>query len=180
MRTKIILRKDVPNLGMAGDITEVRPGYARNFLFPKKLAQPATPSNLKTLEHERAKYEKEREKKKVLAQEVAEKIKGVECVIKAKVGRTKKLFGSITASDILEALSKQGVKIERYCLKLSETIKTLGDFHVEVKLHPDVKTSLKVKVISAGEEEEESAEAAPKEQEGEKEQEMESGDTQEK
>jgi len=163
MRTKIILRKDVPNLGMAGDITEVSPGYARNFLFPKKLAQPATPGNLKTLENERAKFEREREKKKVIAQEAADKIKDVECIIKAKVGKTKKLFGSITASDILEELAKQDIKIERHCLKLSQTIKSLGDFKVEVKLHPDVKVMLKVKVISSGEEGESGGESAAEE-----------------
>lgn len=152
---EVILRDHVDNLGRRGEIVKVADGYARNYLLPRKLALLATEGNKKQIERERAKFEaKEAEERKVV-DALAERLSSVEIVIARRVGDTEALYGSVTASDIAEALAAKGFDIDRRKLQLAEAIKRIGDVDVPVKLHRDVTTTIKVKVVA------ENAPAAP-------------------
>lgn len=142
---KVILLQDVKSVGKKGSIINAKDGYAHNFLFPKKLAIEATPSNLKNLENARKKQEdKEREildEAKALEQELMK----VTIVIKTKAGETGKLFGSITTKEIAEHLEKDnGINIDKRKFELDEAIKSVGEYSVKVKLHPKVVAKIKV------------------------------------
>ena len=144
---EVILREHVDNLGRRGEIVKVSDGYARNFLLPRKLALLATDGNKKQIERERVKFEaKELEEKKV-AEAVAARLANVEIVIARKVGETEALYGSVTTADIAEALSAKGFAIDRRKLQLAEAIKTISEVDVPVKLHREVTTTIKVKVV---------------------------------
>jgi large subunit ribosomal protein L9 len=152
---EVILRDHVDNLGRRGEIVKVADGYARNYLLPRKLALLATEGNKKQIERERAKFEaKEAEERKVV-EALAERLSNVEIVIARRVGDTEALYGSVTAADIAEALAAKGFDIDRRKLQLADAIKKIGDVDVPVKLHRDVTTSVKVKVVA------ENAPAAP-------------------
>jgi large subunit ribosomal protein L9 len=145
---EVILREHVDNLGRRGEIVKVADGYARNYLLPRKLALLATPGNRRQIERERAKLEaKEAEERKV-AETLAARLGAVEIVITRKVGETEALYGSVTASDIAEALAAQGLDLDRRKLQLAEPIKQIGDVDVPVKLTRDVIASVKVKVVA--------------------------------
>lgn len=142
---KVILLEDVKNIGIKGQIINAKDGYARNFLFPKKLAIEATDANLKNLENAKKKKEdKEREileEAKALEEELMQKI----IVIKTKAGEHGKLFGSITTKEISELLEKEHeIIIDKKKFDLDEPIKSLGEYHVKIKLHPTVNAKLKV------------------------------------
>lgn len=145
----IILIEDVDNLGLAGQVVTVAAGYARNKLIPGQLALEATPSNLKMLEKKRAEYEIRAKKEKERAAELAEKIEAVRLTISQKAGEKDKLYGSVTSMDLAAALEEQGLDIDRRKIKMTEPIKTLGEFEVPVKLHTDVTANLKVIVERA-------------------------------
>jgi large subunit ribosomal protein L9 len=145
---EVILREHVDNLGRRGEIVKVADGYARNYLLPRKLALLVTEGNKKQIERERAKFEaKEAEERKV-ADAMAERLASVELVVARKVGETEALYGSVTAADIATSLAAKGFSIERRRLQLAEPIKALGDFDVPVRLHRDVVTNVKVKVVA--------------------------------
>lgn len=131
---KIILVKDVANLGSAGDIVDVADGYGRNFLIPRNLAVVANTKNVKMLEHQKriveARLSKESEKAKTLV----EKIDGQEVVVRAKVGEEGKLFGSITSADIAEELNKLGFEIDRKQIALDSAIKSVGEFRTKIRV----------------------------------------------
>ena len=147
---EVILREHVDNLGKRGEIVKVADGYARNYLLPRKLALLATDGNRKQIERERDKFEaKETEEKKV-AEGLAARMGNVEIDIARKVGENEVLFGSVTAADIAEALSAKGFEIDRRKLQLREPIKKLGEYDVPLKLHLDVVTAVKVKVVAEG------------------------------
>ena len=147
---EVILREHVDNLGRRGEIVKVADGYARNYLLPRKLALLATEGNKKQIERERVKFDmKELEDQKV-AQAVAERMAGVEIEIARKVGETEALYGSVTSGDITDALATKGFELDRRKLQLPEPIKKLGDYTVPVKLHRDVTTNLKVRVVAEG------------------------------
>ena len=147
---EVILREHVDNLGRRGEIVKVADGYARNFLLPRKLALVVTEGNKKQIERERVKFEaKELEEKKV-AEAVAERMANLEIEIARKVGETEALYGSVTSGDIAEALQKKGFDIDRRKLQLHEPIKKLGSFDVPLKLHREVITQVKVKVVAEG------------------------------
>src|SRR5262247_522821 len=148
---EVILREHVDNLGRRGEIVKVADGYARNYLLPRKLALLVTEGNKKQIERERAKFEaKEAEEQKV-AGAVAERLASVEIEVARKVGETEALYGSVTSSDIAEALGAKGFDVDRRKLQLQEPIKKLGEYMIPVKLHRDVTTSVKVRVIAEGE-----------------------------
>jgi large subunit ribosomal protein L9 len=148
---EVILREHVENLGRRGEVVKVADGYARNYLLPRKLALLATEGNKKQIERERAKFEaKEAEEQKV-AGAIAERLGNVEIEIARKVGETEALYGSVTTSDIAEALAARGYDVDRRKLQLQEPIKKLGEFVIPVKLHRDVTTTIKVRVIAEGE-----------------------------
>ncbi len=147
---EVILREHVDNLGRRGEIVKVAAGYARNYLLPRKLALLATDGNKKQIEREKVKYEaKELEEKKV-AEAVSERLATVEVEIARKVGETEALYGSVTTGDIAQALAAKGFDLDKRKLVLQEPIKKLGEFTVPVKLHREVTTNVKVRVIAEG------------------------------
>jgi large subunit ribosomal protein L9 len=143
---KLILREDVYNLGKSGELVTVKEGYARNYLLPRNLAMLASTANVAQLEHEKKVIELRQQKLKGTAQEQAKKLEGVKIVIKRKVGEQDKLFGSVTALDIAEALAAAGHKLDRRLIHLPEPIRAVGQFEVEVRLHRDVAAKLPVTV----------------------------------
>ena len=144
---KVILIEDVQKLGAMGEIIQVKNGYARNFLFPRKLAKPATDSNLKIIEGIKRKKVTALAKEKKLAEELRDKILLVSCTIATEAGEDDKLFGSVTAQDVALAFKEEGFSIDKRKIILEEPIKKLGVYHVTVKLHPEVTGEVKVWVV---------------------------------
>jgi large subunit ribosomal protein L9 len=147
---KLILREDVENLGKGGDLVEVKPGYGRNFLLPRGLAVPANPKNVRELEHQKKVAEAKAAKLKASADAVARRLAETPVTLKRKVGEQDKLYGSVTALDIVEALGARGLQLDRRIIDLPEPIKTVGDHEVPVKLHREVVGKVKVKVEAEG------------------------------
>ena len=143
---KLILREDVYNLGKGGELVEVKPGYGRNFLIPRGLAVLANPKNIREVEHQKAVAAAKAAKLKASAEAIAKRLSDTPLSFKRKVGEQDKLYGSVTAMDLAEALAGRGVQIDRRAIDLAEPLKTLGDFEVGVKLHSDVVGKVKVKV----------------------------------
>lgn len=144
---KVILRQDFENLGKFGDIVEVKDGYARNFLIPRKIALPATPGNIKMVETEKKQKAFKLEKERLSAQQLAEKLLGIEITIPMRAGENERLFGSVTAQMIVNELEKLGFEIDRKKILLDEPIKMLGKYEIPIKLHPDVSVKIKVNVV---------------------------------
>jgi large subunit ribosomal protein L9 len=145
---KLILREDVENLGKGGDLVDVKPGYGRNFLLPRGLAVVANTKNVRELDHQKTVASAKAAKLKASAEAVAKRLAETPVVLKRKVGEQDKLFGSVTAIDIAEALAARGLQLDRRAIDLSEPIKTVGDFEVPVKLHHEVVGKAKVKVVA--------------------------------
>jgi large subunit ribosomal protein L9 len=143
---KLILREDVENLGKGGDLVDVKPGYGRNYLLPRGLAVAANPKNVRELEHQKKIAEAKAAKMKASAEAVAKRLAETPIALQRKVGEQEKLYGSVTALDIVEALAARGLQLDRRTIDLAEPIKTLGDFEVPVKLHREVIGKAKVKV----------------------------------
>jgi large subunit ribosomal protein L9 len=142
-----MLVESVPGLGEPGEVVRVAPGYARNFLVPRKLAVPVTEANRRAVEKKKALAETERAAKREEARVLAAKIDEVTVKIPVKVGAEDKLFGSVTALDIAGALEAQGIKLEKHQVELAEPLKALGPARVPLRLHPDVRTELKVLIV---------------------------------
>jgi large subunit ribosomal protein L9 len=143
----VILRENVENLGLIGDVVKVPDGYARNFLLPRKLVVEADENNLVQIEHHKKALEKRRLAQKAVAQELATKLTEVSVTITRKVGENDKLFGSVSAGDISEELKKLGYVVERRKVHIEHPIKTLGVHPVSIKLDNDVAASVKVWVV---------------------------------
>ena len=146
MNVQIILNEDVPNLGRTGDVVKVRPGFARNYLFPRKLAVEASQKSLRAFEHNKRVALGKREAQKGEATELKRRIEALTITIGAHAGEEGKLFGSVTNIDIERALREKGFSVERRKIHLAEPIKQLGEFTVPVRLQPEVEASLKVEV----------------------------------
>ena len=144
---EVILREDIDNLGTRGSVVKVAPGYARNFLLPKKMAVAATESNKKIVEQERQSHLKREAKESADAGDLGKLMAAVEVTIAHKAGENDQLFGSVTATDVATALEKQGYTIDRRKVQLDEPIKKLGDYKVSVKLHRDVVVEIPVHVV---------------------------------
>lgn len=144
---EVILREDVEKLGHRGQVVKVTPGYARNFLLPRRIAVAATSSNKKIVEQEREAYLRREAKVQGDAQDLGKLLSGVELTIAQKAGENEQLFGSVTVADLAAALEKQGYNIDRKKIQLAEPIKTLGDFKVAVKLHKEVTVEVPVHVV---------------------------------
>jgi large subunit ribosomal protein L9 len=149
---EVILREHVDNLGRCGEIVKVADGYARNYLLPRKLALLVTDANKKQVERERAKFEAREAEEKGVAGAIGARLASVELEIARRVGETEVLYGSVTSADIAEALAARGFEVDRRKLQLQEPIKKLGEYDVPVRLHRDVTTHLKVRVIAEGQE----------------------------
>lgn len=144
---KVIFLQDVKGQGKKGEVKNVSDGYANNFLIPRGLAKPANESNMKQLEHQKQMEAKQREQEKQEAQALADKLKDMPVVLRAKAGEGGRLFGAVTTKHIADALKKMKLDIDKRKIVLDEPIRTLGTTEVPVKLHPDVKASLKVQVV---------------------------------
>lgn len=147
---KVILREDVPNLGKVGDVVEVRAGYGRNYLIPQDKAVLATAGNVRKIEHDKRVALAAQAKKKAGATEIAKRLAQVEITIKRRVGEQDKLFGSVTAIDIMEQLEPMDLGIERRQIHLEEPIKELGTFEVPVRIHSEVTQAVKIHVVAEG------------------------------
>ncbi len=144
---KVILKETIDTLGIVGSECDVAPGYARNYLFPQGKAIEATPQNRKVIEQARLKFELQIAKEKKMAEEMAQKVKKIECTIKAKVFEEVKLYGSVTTHDIKMALDAQNVSIERRSILLAEPIKLAGEYKVPIRLYKDVEPEITVTVV---------------------------------
>jgi large subunit ribosomal protein L9 len=143
---KVILREDVDNLGKGGELVEVRPGYGRNFLIPRGLAVLANAKNVRELDHQKKVAEAKAVKLRQGAEAIARRLAATPVTLKRKVGEQDKLYGSVTALDIVEALAARGLQLDRRSIDLPEPIKTVGEHEVPVKLHRDVIAKAKVTV----------------------------------
>src|SRR5438132_365050 len=135
---KVILTKDMDNLGKAGTMVEVKPGYGRNYLIPRDMAVPATAKNVRQLEHAKAGILARAAKVKSSMTAQANKLSSVEVKLARKVGEQDKLFGSVTSKDVQEALAATGYDVDRRQIHLPEPLKSLGTHEVEIRLHADV------------------------------------------
>jgi len=143
---KVILTDDVRGLGHRGDTVTVKPGYARNYLFPQSLAYEATEANVRKLAEQKKKYDEKMLHEKTGAESVAKQIEGMTVVIAKKAGEGDVLYGSVTPTEIADALAARGVEVDRRRIELAEPIKRLGEHRVHVRLHRDVATELIVDV----------------------------------
>lgn len=144
---KIILKKTIDNLGQEGDIVNVKPGYARNYLFPKGFAVPANKENMARLEREKAAIAARLEEEKKAAQSLAGKLEGKTIEIARRVGDENRLFGSVTSSDIAEKLDEAGITVGRKAILLAEPIKAIGEIKVAVKVGYQMTTDIIVQVV---------------------------------
>jgi len=145
---QIILLEKVSNVGNLGDIVKVKDGFARNFLIPQGKAKRATAANITMLEEKRVELERIANEKLTSAQDIGEKLNGLTVQITQKAGVDGRLFGSVTNGDVAEALKAQGFKVEKSNVHLAAgPLKMIGDHHVQVQLHTDVKVEITVHVI---------------------------------
>ncbi|MBW2580625.1 MAG: 50S ribosomal protein L9 [Deltaproteobacteria bacterium] len=144
---KVILKEDIPKLGIMGETVQVAPGYGRNYLIPQGKAVLATSKNSKELEHQRQLILRKAELIRKDAESFAEKFRGLTLTLARKVVEEDKIYGSVSVSDISQALEEAGVEIERKLIKLDEPIKSLGEFQVPVRVHADVTAELIVQVV---------------------------------
>jgi large subunit ribosomal protein L9 len=145
---EIILREDIEHLGQAGTVVKVKDGYARNYLLPQGLAYPATAANKRKIAFEAERVAKQRAVERAGAEAEAATIAAVRLTFTAKVGEEDKLYGSVTAGDIQRRLEEAGVHVDKRKVDLPEPIRTLGEFKVGVRLHPEVRPELTVVVVA--------------------------------
>ncbi|MCX8052528.1 MAG: 50S ribosomal protein L9 [Armatimonadetes bacterium] len=145
---KLILTRDVQDLGKAGDLVNVAEGYGRNFLLPRKLAIVADAGAIKALERKKKILEIKGEQLLAEAQQIAERLNNLQVVIKEKAGSGTKLYGSVTSQEIADALLEQhSIKVDKRKIHITEPIKNIGTFEVPVKLHHDVSATIHVEVV---------------------------------
>jgi large subunit ribosomal protein L9 len=143
----VVLRENVENLGRIGDVVKVSDGFARNFLLPRKLVVAADEKNVAEIEHQKKMLEKKRLAQRSVAEEASKKLADFSCNISRKVGEGDKLFGSVTANDVAEALKTAGFAVDRRSVQIDHPIKTLGVHTVTVKFETDISASVKVWVV---------------------------------
>jgi large subunit ribosomal protein L9 len=144
---QVILKQSVEHLGKAGEVVRVKPGFARNYLLPRGMALVATGTNLKQVEHERRIALATAEKQRKQAEGSAALVEGLVVEIRMQAGEGDKLFGSVTARDIADALHTRGVDIDRKKLDVPDSIKSLGEYEITVKFGADVNAKFKVRVL---------------------------------
>ena len=144
---KVILLQDVEKLGKEGDAVKVKDGYARNYLFPRKLATPSSDQAIKAQEAKKKKAQLLAKKEKSKFEELAKTLSQLSLTISMESGTEDKLFGSITPDTIFHALNNEGIHIDKKSIVIAEPIRKLGVYNVEVKLHPEVKQDLRIWVV---------------------------------
>ena len=148
MPIQVILSEDVLHLGHVGDVVNVKDGYGRNYLFPRGYAIPASSRNLAVLEHQKAVMAKKRQKLAKGAVELGKKLNETSITLARRVGEDDKLFGSVTSRDIVDALAREGFKVDKRLVHLTNPIKAIGVYQVDVKLHAEVNAKVKVYVVA--------------------------------
>jgi large subunit ribosomal protein L9 len=154
---EVILREDVPNLGLRGEVVKVADGYGRNYLLPRKMAMQATDTNKAVIEQMKAAAERRSATEKAQSEALAAKLDPIVLSFTRRAGEAGQLFGSVTSADIAADLASQGFEVDRRKIQLGEPLKSLGDFKIAIRLHRDVTARVTVKVLA---EVEEGAEAA--------------------
>jgi large subunit ribosomal protein L9 len=149
MSIEVILKDHVEHLGSRGEIVKVADGYARNFLFPRKLALAVTDENKRQIERERAKAEAREAEERELAEAHARRLDALDITIARRVGEAETLYGSVTSAEIAEALQGRDFTVDRRKIQLPEPLKTIGEHTIPIKLHRDVTAQLKLKVVPA-------------------------------
>ena len=144
---KVILKETINSLGIIGSEVTVANGYARNYLLPQEKAVLATPQNRRKMENERAKFEIQIAKERKLAEEMAQKLEGIVCQVSAKVSDEDRLYGSITAKDIINALAAQDIVVEKRMLILKDPLKTIGSFKVPIRVYNEVEPEITVEIV---------------------------------
>ncbi|MBI9021450.1 MAG: 50S ribosomal protein L9 [Verrucomicrobia bacterium] len=147
MSVEVLLMDAVPGLGIEGDVVRVADGYARNFLFPKGKAAEVSEGKKRQVEKKRIERLELMKKDRVAAEELAKKFEALSCTIAVKTSEGGKMFGSVTAAQILENMAGQGVTLDRNQIKLAAPLHELGVFDVVISLHPEVQTTLKVWIV---------------------------------
>jgi large subunit ribosomal protein L9 len=145
---EIILIENVDNLGLRGDLVKVKDGYARNFLLPRKMAIEATPGNIKQIGQQKTKIDAQKVKDKSEAEAFRKILEGLELTVSRKVGEQGVLYGSVTMQDIANLLAEKGHQIDKRKISVEQTIKTPGSFDVSIKIHPEVKAVINLKVYT--------------------------------
>jgi large subunit ribosomal protein L9 len=143
---EVILKEDVLKLGHRGDVVKVADGYGRNYLLPEKLAIEANAANKAVIEQMKASAVRKSVKEKAGAEQLATQLSAVELVFERKVGENEHLFGSVTSGDIAQQLEAKGFTVDRRKISLDEPLKSLGEYHVPVKLHREVTSHVKITV----------------------------------
>ena len=144
---KVILTETINSLGIIGSEVEVAKGYARNYLLPQNKAVLATEQNRKKLEQEKTKFDLQIAKEKKIAEEMAERLHGVVCQIAAKVSEEDRLYGSITIRDIVRALEKQDIQVEKRMVMLNEALKSTGTFQIPIRVYKGVEPEITVEIV---------------------------------
>jgi large subunit ribosomal protein L9 len=150
MPIEVILKEHVEHLGRRGEVVKVADGYARNFLLPRQLALAVTPENKRQITREKTKAEARDAEELTQAQALQTRLEAVEVVIGRRVGEHDTLYGSVTTSDVAEALAAKSLTVDRRKIQLADPLKTLGEHLVPVKLHRDVVANVKVRIEAAG------------------------------
>lgn len=140
---EVILKEDVPKLGSRGDVVKVAEGYGRNYLLPKKLAIEASAANKKVIEQMKAAAVRRQQHEKADAEALAKQFEGVTITFQRRAGEHDQLFGSVTTSELAEALAKKGFELDRRKIELDQPIKTIGEFTVPIRLHREVIVKIK-------------------------------------
>lgn len=156
---EVILKEDVPNLGLRGDVVKVADGYGRNYLLPRNMAMQATAANKAVIEQMKAAAARRSASEKAQALELAAKLDPVELSFVRKSGEAGHLFGSVTSADIATELEAKGFEIDRRKIQLTDPLKSVGDVVVGIRLHREVTAHIKVNVVAEAEEEETAEEA---------------------
>ncbi len=144
---KVILKETIESLGIIGSEVNVAKGYARNYLLPQNKAVPDTPQNRRMLKQEKVKFDLQIIKEKSLAEEMANKLKGIVCTIAAKVSEEDRLYGSISVNDIINSLASQNIEVEKRMVLLSEPIKKIGTSKVPIRVYKEVEPEITVEIV---------------------------------
>jgi len=145
---KVLLLKKIDGLGSEGEEVAVKPGYARNYLFPRRLAVPLTRTNRKQIEALNARRREREEEELKEAQALAEKINALNIGIAVKTGETGKMFGAVTANNLHEKLQEAGIELDKKVVTLPAPINTLGRHSTEIKIHPEVTATVNFEIVS--------------------------------
>ena len=144
---KVLLRQDYETLGSRGDVVDVKPGYARNYLMPKKIALPMTEGNLKVLEEEQKQVAMKGRREEIGADKIKESLEKISVTASVTVGEDDRIFGTVTSQNIADLLKEKGFTVDKKIISIDEPVKALGIYPVTIELHPEVSAKIKLWVV---------------------------------